>query len=385
MKTTDNSETSRVRTRLLCSAVAVALAGVTACFGLAACSSQGSSASSDSSGNGSSPAAEQTYNVGIGHLNSTAHLLAFVAEQEGFFADEGVNATLTQFDSSAELVSGLESEKLQVALIGSVPTLVNASSGHDISVFGGAMTNGHGYVIKSKYTEGLDKWDPTILKGRNVAVPRTTVQELELYQICEKYGLTYGEGDDVDVHITYFESQKDAYNAFSNDEIDAVSTYSPYTSIAVADGASVVYNCYEEDIFENQPCCRQVALTSALAANPEQFQAVERALIKAYAFYKDAANKDKVIADVKTYIDIPEDEIEYEVFTPDYCDSNPDPDYKATLALKDEAAEFGYLEDFDLSKHYDTSIYDAALKSLEAEDASNTYYQQLREHFDKYE
>lgn len=355
---------------------ALALAGISGCS---------SSSSSSNAGSGSAGSASQTYEVNIGHLNSTAHLLAFVAQEEGFFAEEGVNAKLTQFSSASELVSGLESEKLQVAFIGSVPTLVNASNGHDISVFGGAMTNGHGYVIKSKYTEGLSSWDPTILKGKNVAVPRTSVQELELYQICSKYGMTYGEGDGYDVRITYFESQKDAYNAFSSAEIDAVSTYSPYTSIAVADGASIVYKCYEEDIFENQPCCRQVALTSELSSNPEKYEAVERALIKAYAFYKDPANKQATIADVKKYIDIPEDEIEYEIFTPDYCDSNPDPDYQATFSLKDEAVKFGYLKDFDLDAHYNTSIYDAALASLEKQDSSNQRYKDLRAHFAEFQ
>ena len=356
--------------------------GAFAAFGLAGCGPQDSSSTGGAS---ECCPAETTYEVGIGHLNSTAHLLAFVAKEEGFFAQEGVNATLTQFSSSSELVAGLESEKLQIALIGSVPTLVNASAGHDISVFGGAMTNGHGYVIKSKYTEGLDSWDATILKGRNVAVPRTTVQELELYQILDKYGLTYGEGEGHDVQITYFESQKDAYNALSNDSIDAASTYSPYTSIAEADGHSIVYKCYEEDIFENQPCCRQVALTSALASDADLFVAAEKALIRAYAFYKDPANKEATIKDVQAYIDISENQIEYEIFTPEYCDSNPDPDYKATLELKDNAAKFGYLQDFDLSAHYNTDIYDRALSALESEDASNSFYQQLREHFEKYE
>ena len=357
-------------------------AGAVAAFGLVGCS--GGSGESDA-GDGSGASAEVVYELALGHLNSTAHLLAFVAKEEGFFAEEGIDATLNQFDSSAELVAGLESGKLQIAFIGSVPTLVNQSSGHDISIFGGAMTNGHGYVIKSKYTEGRDSWDPTILKGRTVAVPRTTVQELELYEICEKYGLTYGEGDEYDVRITYFESQKDAYNALANEEIDAVSTYSPYTSIAVADGHSIVYTCSDEDIFENQPCCRQVALTSALADTPELFVAAERAFIKAYAFYKDEANHEATIADVKAYIDIPEDEIDYEVFTPDYCDSNPDPDKQATSLLKDEAVEFGYLEDFDLDAHYNTDIYQQALSSLLEEDDSNRYYLDLQDHFSQFE
>lgn len=364
---------------------ALAAVGLVGCGSGSTSSSAAGSASSEAADSSASADPVQTFDVGIGHLNSTAHLLAFVAKEEGFFEEEGVNATLTQFSSGSELVAGLESEKLQIAFIGSVPTLVNQSTGHEISIFGGAMTNGHGYVIKSKYTEGLDDWDITILKGKNVAVPRTTVQELELYQLLTEHGLTYGEDDGSDVNIVLFDSQKDAYNAMANETIDAVSAYSPYTSIAVADGHSIVFSCYEEEIFKNQPCCRQVALTSTLADNPDLFVAAERAFIKAYAFYKDPANKEKTIQDVKVYIDIPEDEIEYEVFTPDYCDSNPDPDFQATLKVKDSAAEFGYLEDFDLSKHYNLDIYDEALSSLEAEDPSNKYYSALREHFDQYE
>ena len=96
--------------------------------------------------NAEAPAAavpEKT-NINIGYLNSTAHLLAFVASEEGYFKEEGLNVTLTQFSSAAELVNGLESDKLDIAFIGSVPTLTFQSQGHDVSIFGGAMTNGHG-------------------------------------------------------------------------------------------------------------------------------------------------------------------------------------------------------------------------------------------------
>ena len=75
-------------------------------------------------------------NFNVGYLNSTAHLLAFVAQEEGFFQEEGLNVTLTQFSNSAELTTGLESGKLDVSLIGSVPTITFQSQGHDISIFG---------------------------------------------------------------------------------------------------------------------------------------------------------------------------------------------------------------------------------------------------------
>ena len=42
----------------------------------------------------------------IGHLNSTAHLLVFVAKEEGFFEEEGLSANLTLFSSAGELATG---------------------------------------------------------------------------------------------------------------------------------------------------------------------------------------------------------------------------------------------------------------------------------------
>lgn len=172
--------------------------------------------------------------INIGYLNSTAHLLAFVAAEEGYFKEEGLNVVLTQFSSASELVNGLESDKLDVAFIGSVPTLTFASQGHEISVFGGAMTNGHGYVIKPEFTD-KDEAGVEVLKGRNVASVKNSVQDAELQILLRNAGIEIGEGEDK-VNIVYFDSQKDAYAALLNKNIDAASAYSPYTSLAKSQG-----------------------------------------------------------------------------------------------------------------------------------------------------
>ena len=145
------------------------------------------------------------------------------------------------------------------------------------------MTNGHGYVIKPEFTEGLTEWDITILKGKNVASVKNSVQDAELQILLKNAGIEIGEGSD-QVNIVYFDSQKDAYAALQNETIDAASVYSPYASLAQGQGYEVVYRCSEEEALQNQPCCRQVALTSALSANPNTYNAFERALIKAYKF-----------------------------------------------------------------------------------------------------
>ena len=315
----------------------------------------------------------------LGYLNSTAHLLAFVAQEEGYFAEEGLNVTLTQFSSAGELVNGLESGKLDVAFIGSVPTLTFQSQGHDVTIIGGAMTNGHGYVIKSEFAE-KDEEGVEILKGRNVASVKNSVQDAELQILLKGAGIEIGEGEDK-VNIVYFESQKDAYAALSNQTIDAASVYSPYASLAKSQGYKVVYYCAHEKALENQPCCRQVASTASVKANPNTYIALERAFLKAYHFTH--SDHDKTIADVKTYIDIDEAFIETEVYG-GYSVSSPDPDKKGTLTLKDTIVELGYTEDYDIEPLYNTDIYKTALDSILA-DGADDIYNSLKEHFDAYE
>lgn len=317
----------------------------------------------------------------LGYLNSTAHLLAFVAQEEGYFKDEGLNVTLTQFSSASELASGLESGKLDVAFIGSVPSLTFQSQGHDLTIFGGAMTNGHGYVIKEEYTKDLSSWDISILKGRNVASVKNSIQDAELQMLLKDAGIAIGDGDDK-VNIVYFDSQKDAYAALQNKSIDAASVYSPYASLAKGQGYEVVYYCSDEESLKNQPCCRQVAATSALNENPNAYTAFERALIQAYKFSQE--NEDGTIQDVKKYIDIDEDYIRTEVYG-GYANSSPDPDKQGTVTLKNTIVELGYTEDYDIEKYYNTDIYQSALESLAAANPEDSVYQSLQEHFEQYE
>ena len=326
-------------------------------------------------------AALEKSNFEIGYLNSTAHLLAFVAQEEGYFAEEGLKVTLTQFSSAAELATGLESGKLDVAFIGSVPSITFQSQEHDLTIFGGAMTNGHGYVIKPEYTEGLSDWDISILKGRNVASVKNSIQDAELQILLKNAGIEIGEGSD-QVNVVYFDSQKDAYNALQNATIDAASVYSPYASLAEGSGYSIVYRCSEEEALQNQPCCRQVAATSALAANPNSYNAFERALIKAYKFTQE--NEDQTVKDVKVYIDIDEDYIRTEVYG-GYGYSSPDPDKQGTVRLKDAIIELGYTNNYDIEPLYNTVIYENALASLIEENPDDSIYKQLQEHFDQYE
>jgi NitT/TauT family transport system substrate-binding protein len=337
---------------------------------------------SNSAGQSANQAAVQTpvlIPFRLGHLNSTAHLLAFVAQEEGFFREEGLDAELSQLGSAVALAAALETGKLDMAFIGSVPLLGFQGEGHDLTIFGGAMTNGHGFVIKSDLVPpGYREGDISIFKGKTIATLKNSVQEYELQVLLKKEGLTIGQ----DVSVVYFNNQTDAYNALQSKDIDIVSVYSPFASRAKSEGHTVVYYCNEVEEFLDQPCCRQVATTDALNAHPDFFKAVERAFIRAYKFSQE--NHPKTIDDVMKYISLERELVEYEVYG-GHSVSSPDPDKKATAVLKEGAVALGYANDYDINALYNTAIYQEALEELVKENPGDRIYRELLDHFNRYE
>ncbi|MDR0991325.1 MAG: ABC transporter substrate-binding protein [Ruminococcus sp.] len=317
----------------------------------------------------------------FGSLTGTATALAYVAKEEGFFAEEGLDVTMNDFASASQLLSGLESGNLDAVFIGSVPTITSQAAGHDVTIFGGAMTNGHGYVIKTNLLpEGFKEGDIEVLRGKNIASVKNSIQDYELLVLLKKYNIEIGEGEN-QANVIYFESQKDAFNALAGEEIDAVSVYPPYASLAVNSGHTVVYYCTDVEEFKDQPCCRQVALTDSLEKYPDTYKAFERALIKAYKFTQE--NTVETVEDVAVYAPIDKTQIEFELYG-GHVHSVPDPDKTATVHLKNEVVDFGYTDgvDYDINTLYNTDIYKAALDSIIAEYPDDEVYKGLAERFE---
>ena len=324
--------------------------------------------------------AQELTDFQLGHTPTSNHLFGFIAAEEGFFKEEGLNVTLTQFPGAIELLSGLESGKLDAAFMGSVSAFAQQAAGHDISIFGGVMTNGHGYVLKNKYIPtDFREGDLTVLKGRNIAVAKNQTMDYELLYLLRKNGIGIGEGPDK-VNIIYFGNNVEAFSAFAGDQIDGVSVFAPFTSIAKNQGHTVVYYCNTISDFENQPCCRQVALTSALGDRQDVYIAFERAIIKAYKFSQE--NHEKTIEHIAKYITINKNDLTYDVYG-GYAINHPDPDKKATTSLKQGVVDFGFTNgvDFDLEKLYNIDIYRKALVQILARYPNDAVYKSLDTHF----
>ena len=87
--------------------------------------------SSGSQDNATNNSGLQKFN--IGHLPATGHVLYFIAQEEGFFQEEGLDVTLNQFDNNTAELAALEAGKIDVAPINATNLIKFLGEGHALT------------------------------------------------------------------------------------------------------------------------------------------------------------------------------------------------------------------------------------------------------------
>jgi len=323
---------------------------------------------------GSGSNAKELTDFNIGYLPSTGHLLYFVAKEKGYFEEEGLNANLVLFSENNSMLTAMENKKLQAGALGSTNSIIYESQGHPVTVFGGAMTEGHALVVKKEVVEGLgDNPDLTALKGKKIADTFGGTADVVFRQGLIDAGLD----PEKDVTLVSAESGTAAFAALKNDEIDGAILFTPFRKLAENEGYKILEYSGEVAGFENHPCCRQVALTEELEKNPDTYVGFLRALIKAYKFYQE--NPDETVDIIAKYVDIDKDILKQETYGP-HISSNPDPDKAATITFYNAMVKLKYVEPFDFESGINTKLYEEALDSIVKENPNDKTYQSLVEY-----
>ena len=317
----------------------------------------------------------------IGYLPSTGHLLYFVAKEEGFFEAEGLDAELQLFDSNNNMLSSLESGKLDAGALGSTEVVSYLQQGYDLTQIGGIMTEGHALLVKLEIVEGVDKKDYSLelLRGKRIAVVPLGTQDIVWRIGFREAGLEVGK----DVEFVDVESGTAAFAALNNADIDGALVFTPFRAQGVNDGYVILNYSGEIEGFDKHPCCRNMAETAKINADPDAYKAYLKALIQAYKFYQE--NQDKTVEDIVKYVSVDADLIRQETYG-EHISSYPDPDKKTIVEWKNHMVDLGYFEDFDIGSHVNTDLYKSALDEVIAEHPDDAaFYEDLVKHYQEYD
>ena len=309
----------------------------------------------------------------IGHLPATGHILYFIAQEEGYYQEEGLDVTLTQFDNNPSELAALESGKIDVAPINATNLISFLGGGHEITSIGGVMSDGHALVVSPDVVEGVDPEDYSLelLKGKTIILQAGSTYDIEFRKALTDAGFDLEK----DITILSADSGTSAYNSLKNKEIDGAAVYAPFRQKAIDEGFVPLLYCDEIDYFDHPICCRNVGLTANIEQNPEKFKAFTKAMIKAGEFLEN--NHEGAVADAKKYLDVDEEILAGEIYN--HSVNNPDPDRKKTETFYQAMDELGYIEHpVNITDYINSEIYEEALAELLAEDPDNAYYQYLQ-------
>lgn len=305
--------------------------------------------------------------VRIGYLPVTGHAKFFVAQEQGYFAAEGLEVELVQFVNSADGINALNAGKLEVGAFGTTAPLVHISKGTDLRIIGGVMGEDVA-IVTTPANAGAIKGIAD-LKGKKIATVRLATGDAVLRGALHDAGIDWRK----DVSIFELKSPPAVIEAVKTAQVDAGAIWGPHDLKAVEDGLVVVAR--SKGLQPGHPCCRLTVRAEELQQRQRWVRLV-RALLRAEKFTRE--NHPKTVEAIVKYLKLDPALVEKAYYSGNLeqaTDPNVHGVEKFWKVMQD--SEFVASKE-DIKAHIDPSIYKEALESLAKEEPKEAYWANLR-------
>lgn len=308
--------------------------------------------------------------VSIGVLGSTSDAGIFIAQERGYFKQEGIDLDVQRFQSLVDMVAPLTGGQLQIAAGGLAASLYNASERgialHIAADKGQAPSPQWDFAalsIRKDLIESGKVKDYPDLKGLTLVTSgRGNSPEVALAMALKKGGLTLA-----DINFTQM-SFPDMVTALQNKGIDGGILIEPFVSRTVSEGTAVRWKGNVE-IFGGNEQIAAIVYGEQFAKQPEVAQRWMNAYIRGVRDYNDAFGPKKKNYDEIVNILVANTTVKDPAVFASMVPAGLDPDGKLDLNSMQSDLNY-YIESgqskagTDLGKLVDTTFQEAAVKAL---------------------
>lgn len=252
---------------------ALALALVLTSVGLAACSGESGGTSADGGGGGD----ESLTEVRMGYVPWIGYGGWFISEEEGYFAEEGIEVSLTAFNSDAEKNNAFAAGQIDVLNIASHGALQMIEEGLDISI---VLVEDISTTADAIAATG-DIQSIEDLRGQAVAYEEITTSDILLNYALAEAGMTLEDIERVPMNAS------NAGAALIGGQVPVAVTYEPYLSEALAadpDNTRLIYTAGEAPGLISDVL---VVRNDFLDENPDAVQALVNSWGRGMDFYAE--------------------------------------------------------------------------------------------------
>jgi aliphatic sulfonates family ABC transporter substrate-binding protein len=194
-----------------------------------------------------------------------------IAQEKGFFAEEGLNIEIAQFSYGPPIVEAITAKNADFGFLGDMPAYSAIANDAGVIVIGsiGASYVMHGIAVRSD--RNINSFSD--LKGKSIGVPFGSNTQPLVYLYLDKAGLTE---DDVEIFNI---AAADITAALVRGDIDAGVVWEPVLSVATKEGNNVKLLATAEGIkLFADPIIARKEFTDA---HPDETAKLLRALNKA--------------------------------------------------------------------------------------------------------
>ncbi len=269
----------------IAAAAVAATAAAALAFALTGCGGSGSAAG-DNSGSSSDSGQQQANSVVIGTLATEDILPMWVAQEEGLFAEHGVDATVTTFQSATELIAAVTAGDVDYAMTDPMVTASIYAGGTDVQIewvtLGTTAEQGRfGIMTSDSSIKSLAD-----LAGKEIGVGSNTILEYVMDTLMENAGI-----DDADIKTSELQKLPVRYQAMASGQVAAAALPASLLALGEASGFTVVA---DDTTGDNISQSVMIARTDAVEADGG-----EATLEALKAAWDDAAGK--INADPDSY------------------------------------------------------------------------------------
>lgn len=229
----------------------------------------------------------------VGNSPWPGFVAQFVAEEKGFYAEEGIAIDEKFLQVSTDVNTALASDKMDVAWTG-VPDMV-VMAGNDPSLR---------LIAVSDYSNGADGIiakgvnQPSDLLGKTIAWEALPLQALLLEAYLKDTDITF---DDLDLRVM---PAAEAATAFAANQVDVAITFEPWLTTAVKEGnGEIVFTSVDTNLIAGG----LVGKADVIADRKEDLEAYFRALEKGFDFYE--SNPEEAIDIVASKLNLSAEEL----------------------------------------------------------------------------
>jgi len=308
----------------------------------------------------------------VGISTGEGSVFISLADKKGYFTDLGVKYELQDVQNPNQALNAIQLGKLDVNTVALVPTLSQIAQGAALTIFGGVRSVG-GEIITTP--ENRDKYqDLTSLKGAKIAVIFLDTADYNTRKLLREKGIN----PNTDIEYIEVDSYLSVTEAVKKGTVDYGVTISPMARIAEQQGLVSVQKV--ADLVPSYVCCRQVALTSHIAANRQNYVNFLKAQIKGYKFQSD--NPQETAEFLYQLTGQPAEYYTINVYGKDAPIFNPEPTVKKVIDFYELLKSEGVLKtSVDIREHVDSSLFRDAIAEIRAEYPNDPVYESLYAEF----